>query len=457
MKFRKFGKALLMGALSATVIFGVSSCIESWSVGYLFITGTVTAQANGAGIISGFKINHNTGQLTAINGLPISSGGANPSRAVLISGSRFLYVLNRGTTASGGADCTTADPCINSNITQFVVGGNGILTPQQTFYTQGVNPFRIISDATGTFIYVLDHDSPNSPNNPYCAAALGNDRNNQPIKACGDITAFKVDQTTGRLSLVINAQASATLNETVQLPYFPVPTNAVDFAFAGTSILTLNGSASTDYPYSGGTTVFPYMYSTGTGQLTLSQNTSQSFSNFTQGTAIVFSGPTIYLLDNEPPAGTNSIGAMSQILPFTLGSGGSLNPRTGGPIADDPTLANPVAIMTEAKGKWVYVANFGNNNTGQTTSESGIAGYVIDPATLQLSFIAGEPFGSGSGPMCIVEDPSDQYVYTANANDSSVTGRMLDENAGVLNNLRAPGSYPLQGPASWCLVSGRTD
>ena len=50
-----------------------------------------------------------------------------PVRAVLLTGSRFLYVLNRASTAAGGSDCTTADPCQNSNITQFAVGGNGIL------------------------------------------------------------------------------------------------------------------------------------------------------------------------------------------------------------------------------------------------------------------------------------------------------------------------------------------
>ncbi len=457
MKFTKFGKALVMGALSAGVILGVSSCIQSYSVGYLFVTGTATAQANGAGILSGFKINHNTGQLTRINGLPISSGGANPARAVLLSGSRFLYVLNRGTTASGSSNCTTTDPCINSNITQFAVGGNGILTPQQTFYTQGVNPFRIASDAGGTYLYVLDHDSPGSPSNPYCAAALGNDTSGHPITSCGDITAFQVDQTTGRLSLVINIQASAALNQTVQLPYFPVPANPVDFAMVGASLLTLNGTASTGYPYSGGTTVFPYAYTSSNGQLSLTQNTSQSFSNFTQGTAIVYGAGTIYLLDNEPPSGTNTTGATSQILPFTLGSGGSLNPLTGGPVPDDPTESNPVALLAESKGKWVYVANYGSNNTGQTTGESGIAGYVIDPATHQLSFIAGEPFGTGSGPACIVEDPSNQYIFTANYNDSTVTGRLIDQNAGVLTNLRAPASYPLDGPATWCLVDGRTN
>jgi 6-phosphogluconolactonase (cycloisomerase 2 family) len=114
-------------------------------------------------------------------------------------------------------------------------------------------------------------------------------------------------------------------------------------------------------------------------------------------------------------------------------------------------------LLAESKGKWVYVANYGSNNTGQTTGESGIAGYVIDPATNQLSFIAGEPLGTGSGPVCIVEDPSNQYIFTANYNDSTVTGRLIDQNAGVLTNLRAPASYPLDGPATWCLVDGRTN
>ena len=104
MKFTKFGKALLMSALSAGVILGVTSCVQSYTVGFLYVTGTVTAQSGGNGIISGFKIDHNTGKLTAIDGLPISSGGANPGRAVLLTGSRFLYVLNRGVNAQGGTN-----------------------------------------------------------------------------------------------------------------------------------------------------------------------------------------------------------------------------------------------------------------------------------------------------------------------------------------------------------------
>ena len=58
MKFTKFGKAFLVGALSTGVVFGISSCVVSYTVGYLYVTGTQTAQPAGQGIISGYKIDY---------------------------------------------------------------------------------------------------------------------------------------------------------------------------------------------------------------------------------------------------------------------------------------------------------------------------------------------------------------------------------------------------------------
>ena len=370
MKFTKFGKALLLSALSAAVALSVTSCVQSYTVGYLYVTGTITSGTAGNGIISGFNIDHNTGKLNPIDGLPISSGGANPGRAVLVTGSRFLYVLNRGVNSLGNADCygTGANECQNANITEFAVGGNGILTPEQTFFTQGLNPFRLIGDASGEFLYVLDHDS---PSNAACALALG-----PAATTCGDITAF-----------------------------------------------------------------------------TINQNSAQIM-GISQGTAIVNGTGFVYLLDNEGTdvAGT---GATSQILPYSVGTNGALQAQTGGVIPDDATLANPIYLLVESKGKFLYVANQGNNVQG-TNTQSGLSGYVIDPTTHQLSFIAGEPFGSGAGPQCLVEDPSDQFIYSADFNDSSVTGRVVDPNSGVLNNLRVTSTFALQGPAAWCLIDGRT-
>ncbi len=486
MKFTKFGKTLLLSALSAGVILSVTSCIQSYSVGYLYVTGTVTSETNGNGIVSGFKINHDSGGLTPINGLPIASGGANPVRAVLLNGSRFLYVLNRGVNKENNGNCTTADPCLNPNITQFVVGANGILTAQETFSTQGINPFRLIADQSGNYLYVLDHDAPDS--NSYtgstatvnsCTLALG-----ASATSCGDITAFQINATTGRLSLVVNDQVTSTLGGgNNPLTYFPVPVNPIDFVFSG-SVLTLSGTPAT------GDIVFPYTYNSSTGQLTTSQNSANpltSSQNSTickltsatapnanippcngmvdYATALVSAGGYVYVLDNEPimvtTNGTTSIASLSQILPFTVASGGALTPAVTSSIADDANQSNPIYLVVESKGKWLYVANQGNLSN-PTDALSGISGYVIN-SPYQPTEIAGTPinYGSGGGPQCLVEDPSDQFFYTANFNDSTVTGQMLNEQSGNLTPLnqasKAPTQYSLNGPATWCLVDSRID
>jgi hypothetical protein len=458
MKFMKFGKALWIGALAAAAVFGVTSCVESYTVGYLYVTGTVTASTSSNGIISGYQVDHNTGRLTPINTLPVASGGANPVRAVLVVGSRFLYVLNRGATASGSANCygAGANACQGSNITQFTVGGNGTLSPQETFFTQGINPFRLFADSSGNFLYVLDHDAPDNANpssTDNCALALG-----KSVTTCGDITVFKIDQSTGRLSLIVNAQVTAANGQPIT--YFPVPANPVDFVLSG-AVITLFGSTTpTSYPYTGGTSVFPYAYSSTTGQLTLSQNSSQPL-GITQGTAIVSASSTIYVLDNEPVTvifngSTKPTTSASQILPFTVAGSGALQAEPSGVIPDDPNLSNPIYILLESKGQFLYVANQGNNTTGPNPA-SGIAGYFLTTSpSYQLSFIGDEPWGSGSGPQCIVEDPSNQFIYEANEYDSTITGRVLEPATGDLVDMRVTSTYKLQGPPTWCLVDGRT-
>jgi 6-phosphogluconolactonase (cycloisomerase 2 family) len=438
MKFMKFGKALLMTAISAGVVLGISSCVQSYTVGFLYVTGTTTASTTGEGIISGFKIDHNTGKLGSIPGMPVSSGGSNPSRAVLLTGGRFVYVLNQGVSADG-APCTATDPC-KANITQFSVGGNGILSPQGTYYTQGNNPFRLIADSTGTFLYALDHDA---PSNTGCSLALG-----AGVTSCGDITAFKIDSTTGRLSYVLNSQVTAAGGS--PLPYFPVPANPIDFVLSSNFVLAMSGTPAA------GDSVFPYTYNAGNGQLTVNQNSSQPLS-IHHGTAIVVAGGVTYVLDNGP--NTNSPSTSGQVLAFTLGSNGSLQAEATGVFPDDPSQSNPIYVIAESKGKWLYVVNQGDN-TNPNNAQSGIAAYTIVTPFNLTPIAGGSAVGTGAGPQCILEDPSNQYVYTANFNDSTVTGLSVDQNSGTLRPLsqstKAKDSYPLQGPAAWCLTTGRT-
>ena len=464
MKFRKFGKALLMSTLSAGTILSVTSCVQSYSVGFLYVTGTETSGQNGHGIISGFKIDHNTGSLTSINGLPVGSGGANPGRAVLLEGSRYLYVLNRGTDASGGVDCTSnTTPCTGSNITLFSVGGNGSLSLQpQQFSSQGHNPFRIIADAQGKFVMVLDHDAPDSGNGAAsnsCSLALGTG-----VTTCGDITIFQVDATTGRLSLILNSQVSSATGQ--PLPYFPVPADPIDFLLNGSYLITLAGNPTI------GDEVYPYAYSSSSGQLSVSQNGAQPLNIF-HATALQAGSAAIYVLDNEPvtisacPSGQtcffNPGTYPGQILPYTVGTGGSFQAQTGGAVPIDASQSNPLFMLVEqsSKGKYVYVADTGNNQD-QNNGQSGITGYDVNAGTNQLIPMPQGQFGSavgiGAGPQCLVEDPSNQFIYTANFNDSTVTGVVLDPNSGLLKALpgKAAKAYALSGPASFCLINGRT-
>ena len=442
MKFRKFGKTVLTAALSSAIVFSLSSCVRSFTVGYLYVTGTVTATPSGNGIITAFKINNNNGKLTSLDGFPVSSGGANPIRAVLLSGGNFVYVLNRGANKEGTADCTTDDPCLNSNITEFAVGGNGILTYQATFFTQGTNPFRLIPDSSGNFLLALDHDA---PSNALCSIPVPGQT------ACGDVTVFSVNSTTGRLTLVTNAQQTSNLG--TQITYFPVQANPIDFTLASGDLEVLAGAAGTPQ------TSYPYVYSSSTGQLTTSTGGLVSLHNGSgglveQGTAIVNASGHVYILDNEVLTSGNPPG---QILTFTVGSNGALNSLVGGAVADDPTETYPLYLIVESKGKYLYVANeagAGINNG------AGLVAYTIDPTSSQLTEDPGSPFPAGTGatPSCLLEDPSNQYIYTANAGDSTVTGNLLDPNSGVLRSMQGwSGSIGLTGPATYCFTTGRTN
>ena len=452
MTFRKFGKTVLTAALCSAIVFSLSSCVRSFTVGYLYVTGTVTSTPSGNGIITGFKINNDNGKLTTLNGFPLASGGANPIRAILLSGGNFVYVLNQGATASGGSNCSTTDPCSNSNITEFAVGGNGILTPQNTFYTQGINPMRLISDASGNYLFALDHDAPSGT---YCGTVVAG------ATSCGDVTVFQVNSSTGRLSLVTNAQLTSSTGS--QVTYFPVPADPIDFTMASGYLITVAGAPSTSPTTvltnaAAGQVVYPYTYNSSSGQLTVSQSTPQYITNglgnpVGQATNIVYASGKVYILDNEILSGT----APGQLLPFTLGTNGALQALVGGAVADDPSQTDPVYLLVESKGKYLYVANQQGANINEG---AGVVAYVIDPTSGQLTEDPGSPFATGTGasPVCILEDPSSQYIYTANAGDSTVTGKVLDPNSGVLTQMQgSSGTFALTGPASWCFVTGRTN
>lgn len=452
MKLKKSGQILLALVVSLGLGLCLTSCTVDFTVAYLYVTGSQFNQ------IGAFKISNNTGNLTGISGSPYGSGGTNPVRELVSTTGRYLYILNQGALDSNGQIFD------GSNIAIFSVGGNGTLAPQQTYFSQGVHPIRFAFSSTGGFLYVLDQYEPitvggqiTTSNSSQTAQFPCPDPSSPGVfHPVGDITAFSVDSTTGRLSLITNAQQqSGTGPNAALLPYFPVGCLPIDFKITASFLLTADNGpepstiAGTPASTSNTQTVFEYAINASNGQLTTTQNTelvtgAKQIANLGSDAATKF----LFVLDS----GNNFIWS------YTIGSNGVLQSVTSSPFPQSmqTTTNNPIALTTDSKSKFLYVANEGPANAGQNAPSSQITGYTIATNGV-LANIAGAPFATGSSPQCILEDPSNQYIFTADGISNTVTGRVLDPNSGVLTNLRNKTSYATVGTPTWCVADGHTD
>ncbi len=452
MKFRKFGRIALALAVSLGLGLGVTSCSTDFTVGYLWILGAQYGQ------IGGFRIDNNLGQLTPNPGSPYPSGGVNPVRAVVANAGRFFYVLNAGCGGTSQIACPsgTTPSQAGPNISLFLVGGKGSLNFQQAYTSQGSLPVSIITDASGKFLFVLDSLAPDPTT---CVGYVAGN----PATACGDITAFNIDGNTGRLSLITNQQKKNSVGS--NLTYFPIGSGPIDFAVYNSAfIYTIEkGSGSSADPTQA---VFVYALADTTGQLTLTQNTPiptnatdltyiYAGGTGTSGTAGASTGSTagVYLLDAD------NLTTPGTVLPYTVGTNGALQSLVGGAVANTGTTADPSAMLVDHTGKFVYIANRGPNLTPSSPA-STVSAFFITPTTGLLQPLTSGtaansvPFGSGSGPRCILEDPSNQYLYTANYDSSTVTGALINQQAGTLTNLRKNSSFGTVGEPTWCVASG---
>ena len=443
MKLKKSGQILLALAVSLGLSFGLTSCFTSYTVGYLYITG---AQYNQIG---GFKITNTTGHLTPIRGLPMGSGGSNPIRMAVSASGRYLYVLNSGT--PGTPDANGNFTYTSASITVFSVGGDGTLAPQQTYTSQGYGSIRMAMSISGGFLYVLDEYAPSagqdSSGNPLISSSTL-----QPGMSCrdtsglyhptGDVTVFAVDENTGRLSLITNNQLQTPTG--AQLTYFPVGCQPIDFKVTGGYVLT----ADTDDPVTGNRfTVFPYAVNNTSGQLTTTQN-----SEFVTGAASIsaigsdFATKYIYILDP----------VSNEIWYYTVGQQGLLQAVTTSPTSNSSTHAGgPIQLTSDSKSQFLYVANAGPSGISKPNSD--ITGYNISPNGALAAITPQSEWETGSSPQCILEDPSNQWIYTADHDTNTVTGHAFDPASGALSNLHGPTTFPTVGNPTFCVADSHTD
>ena len=407
MKLSKIGRVSMAFVASVAMGLGMTAC-GGGTIGYMWVLGTQYNQ------IAGFKIDQLTGNLTNIPGSPFTSGGTNPVSIAVKPGGRYVYVVNKATGTNG-------------NIEVFSVGGDGVLTPQQSYNSQGNTPVWLAIDTSGNFLYVLDQVAP-----PIVTTTNG--VTTTTAQTVGDITVFSIAADTGRLTLVTNQQSLSASG--TQKAYFPVGANPTMLRVSsGGCLFTLD---------SGDNTIFPYTTNSTTGQLTLTTNSTITTSA-SRLTSINANGSNVYLTD----AGAN------QILPYTVGTSCALNTANGGAVANLALTANPVMSIVDSTGKYFYVLN--QSTTNSQNANSTISAFTIDATTGKLQILgdpASNPYSIGAGPVCIVEDPSNQYIYTSNNADGTVTGKIIDKNTGKLSNLTRGSTFPATGQATCLAVSG---
>jgi 6-phosphogluconolactonase len=437
MKFRKFGQLSLALVVSLGMGLGVTSCTTDNTIGYFWVTGQQYNQ------ISGFRLDSNFGNLFAVQNSPFASGGVNPIKILVANAGKFVYVLNAGCGGTGQSACQSGVAADNTgpNISLFTVGGGGALNFQAAYTSQGNLPVSIQTDSSGAHLFVLD-STVTDPTT--CKGYVSSN----PATICGDITAFNIDPNTGRLSLITNQTVKN--GDGTNLSYFPVGSSPINFVVVPSNsfIYTIEkGSGSAIDPFQA-----VFVYGNTSGQLTLTQNTPIP-TNATQLTYIYASTKYIYLIDAED--GTSA----GQILPYTTGTNGALQSLVGGQVNNTGTVANPGPMIVDHQGKFLYLANQGPNLT-PTSPASSVSAFFIDPTTGRLTTLSGGAsgtsitFGSGSQPQCILEDPSNQYLYTANFADSTVTGAVINSTTGTLTTLRRKNSFATTGNPTWCTSSG---
>ncbi len=418
MTLSRIGRISMALLVSVAMGLGMTSC-GGGTVGFMWVIGSQIGESTGQ--IGGFKIDNFTGNLTGTVGSPYSSGGANPVMLALKSGGRYLYVLNAGDPANNVA----------GNIALFSVGGDGVLSYQQSYSSQGTYPVWIAIDSTGNYLFVLDQRAPD-----YNA-----DATKGTVNLNGSITAFSLDPNTGRPSLITNAQVKDA-NGT-QLTYFEVGNHPTQMRASSSCIYTLD---------SGDQTIFPYSLSSSNGQLTQPTNSTLALPT-ANATSVNVNGNYVYVTDAGSTAGGPGF-----ILPYTPGSNCSLSTVNTGTVNNLATASYPDQTLntSSSTSPFLFVLNKSTPNTNYTNSSVSVFTILSTGALGPGGDPTLNPYAVGSGPTCMAIDPTAQYLYTSDSYSGTVTGKRISAKTGALSALDRGSSFPTVANPTCLVISANT-
>jgi 6-phosphogluconolactonase (cycloisomerase 2 family) len=359
--------------------------LQAQNAGFVYVTNGGGTSGAGAGSISAYSVDSQTGALLPVPGSPFPDPGGPWSIAVDPKG-RFAYAVN----------------VANDTISAYAIDGNtGALTPlpgspfPQDPTLSGERPVSVAIDPSGVFVFVANY---------YFRT----------------IRAYRIDQNTGALSQVPGSPFPAGINP-----------ESVTVDLNGQFVYVANG-------YHGGNgTVSAYSIDRGSGSLTPVPGSpfavpiggfpspgSVPCSVTVHATA---SGQVLYVADAW----------QNYIWEYNIDeTNGALVPSSTSHFS---MPGGPYSIRSDSHRQFIYASN-----SYPSYSTGSVAGYAIDEATGSLTAVPGSPFPGGSVPVGLAVDPKGRFAFTANQGSSSnnyagtVSAYTIDANTGVL--IPVPGS-----------------
>ena len=119
-----------------------------------------------------------------------------------------------------------------------------------------------------------------------------------------------------------------------------------------------------------------------------------------------------------------------------------------------PGTSNPSYSLIDSTGKRIYVLNQSTTSTQVTFPYSSISPFSISSSNQELQPIGSTTYTVGSGPVCMVEDPTNQYMYISNHNDGTVTGKFFNQSTGELSQLPRGSTFTASGLSGCLIISG---
>ena len=287
-----------------------------------------------------------------------------------VAGSPFQVPYSPTAVAVNPADSILFVAGINGIYAYSIASGTGVLT----VLNNGLA-------ATSAYVVAMDI----SPDGNWL---LGLDGNGTSIDE------FEINSSTGGLSQAVSTSYSATA----------ITPRAIKFAPNGELVFVALGTA--------GDMVYTFTTATTSGALT----NPQSFATLTSpmsdnGLAVNPSSTTLYIARSS----STSDGTVAA---YTIGANGSV---TLAPVALGTTGVQPTAVVVNAAGTYVYVAN---------RSDSTVSGFSTTAVGGVLPVVTGSPFGAGSEVTALAVDKSGDYLLAvANGGSHDLTMYSFDATA----------------------------